>query len=82
MLANDFPPWEAAYQQTQWWLGSACFEVMVHDLRALLHLASGRLPDPTTTVMDSRISCSTQRVVIGSATTASSARKTRSCTRP
>lgn len=25
-LPNDFPPWEAAYQQTQLWLQAGCFE--------------------------------------------------------
>jgi transposase len=54
MLPHDFPPWEAVYQQTQRWLSAGVFEAMVHDLRALLRLASGRTPDPTAAILDSR----------------------------
>lgn len=36
LLPNDFPPWEAVYQQTQRWLQAGCFEAMVNDLRCLL----------------------------------------------
>ena len=54
MLPNDFPPWEAVYQQTQRWLSAGVFEAMVHDLRAVLRLAQGRDPQPTAAVLDSR----------------------------
>jgi len=54
MLPHDFPPWETVYQQTRRWLKAGIFEQMVHDLRALLRLASGRAPDPTAAVLDSR----------------------------
>jgi transposase len=54
MLPHDFPPWEAVYQQTRRWLCAGVFETMVHDLRALLRLASGRAPDPTVVILDSR----------------------------
>ncbi len=54
MMPNDFPPWEAVYQQTQRWINAGVFEAMVHDLRAVLRLASGRAPDPTAAVLDSR----------------------------
>jgi transposase len=54
MLPQDVPPWEAVYQQTQRWLSAGVFEAMVHDLRALLRLASGRTPDPTAAILDSR----------------------------
>jgi len=54
MLPHDFPPWEAVYQQTRRWLQAGVFEEMVHDLRALLRLASGRVPDPTAAILDSR----------------------------
>jgi transposase len=54
MMPNDFPPWEAVYQQTRRWLDAGVFEAMVHDLRALLRLASGRAPGPTAAVLDSR----------------------------
>ncbi len=54
MMPNDFPPWEAVYQQTQRWIAAGVFEAMVHDLRAVLRLSSGRAPDPSATVLDSR----------------------------
>jgi transposase len=54
MLAHDFPPWEAVYQQTQRWLSAGAFEAMVHDLRALLRLAKGRDKEPTAAILDSR----------------------------
>jgi transposase len=44
MLPHDFPPWEAVYQQTQWWIAADVFEAMAHDVRALLRLAQGRAP--------------------------------------
>ena len=54
MLPHDFPPWEAVYQQTQRWLAAGVFEAMAHDLRGLLRLASGREPEPTAAILDSR----------------------------
>lgn len=54
LLPNDFPPWEAVYQQTQRWLAAGCFEAMVDDLRALLRLAAGRRPWPTAAIVDSQ----------------------------
>jgi transposase len=54
MLPHDFPRWEAVYQQTQRWINAGVFEAMVHDLRVLLRLASGRAPAPSAAVLDSR----------------------------
>jgi transposase len=59
LLPNDFPRWEAVYQQTQRWVAAGCFEVMVHDLRALLRLAEGRNEQPTAAIFDSRTMQST-----------------------
>ncbi len=42
MMPNDLPPWYTVYQQTQRWIAAEVFETMVHDLRVLLRLASGR----------------------------------------
>ena len=53
MLPHDFPPWEAVYQQTRRWITAGTFEAMVHDLRALLRLASTRTPDPSAVILDS-----------------------------
>jgi transposase len=54
MLPHDLPPWGAVYQQTQRWLKAGVFEVMVQDLRALLRVASGRNPQPSAAILDSR----------------------------
>ena len=53
-MPNDLPPWAAVYQQTQRWLQAGCFEALVHDLRAVLRMASGRPPEPTAVIIDSR----------------------------
>jgi transposase len=53
-MPNDLPPWSAVYQQTQRWLAAGCFETLAHDLRAVLRISSGRRPDPTAAVIDSR----------------------------
>ena len=53
-MANDLPPWEAVYQQTQRWIKAGVFEAMVHDLRELLRMVQGRTPDPSATIFDSR----------------------------
>lgn len=54
MLPNDLPPWEAVYQQTQRWIAAGVFEAMVHDLRELLRMASGRKSSPSAVILDSR----------------------------
>lgn len=55
MMPNDFPPWEAVYQQTQRWINAGVFEAMVHDLREVLRLAQGRAPaEPTVAALDGR----------------------------
>lgn len=53
-MPNDFPPWSAVYQQAQRWMAAGCFETLAHDLRALLRVASGRVPEPTAAILDSR----------------------------
>lgn len=59
MLPNDFPPWEAVYQQTQRWIAAGVFEQMTHDLRALLRLADGRNENPSAAILDGRTMQST-----------------------
>jgi transposase len=54
MLPNDFPPWEAVYQQTQRWLQAGCFEALVHDLRGLLRVLAERQAQPSAVILDSR----------------------------
>lgn len=46
-MPHDLPPWEAVYQQTQRWINAGVFEAMVHDLRMLLRISEGRVPEPT-----------------------------------
>ena len=53
-LPHEFPPHDAVYQQTQRWLAAGVFEALAHDLRGLLRLASGREPEPTAAILDSR----------------------------
>jgi transposase len=56
---RTFPPWEVVYQQSRRWLAAGCFEVMVHDLRAVLRFAVGRNPEPSAALFDGRTSQST-----------------------
>ena len=58
-LPNDFPRWQAVYQQTQRWLKAGVFEAMVHDLRLALRSLSGRSPGASAAVYDSRVLRST-----------------------
>lgn len=53
-MANDLPPWEVVYQQTQRWIKAGVFETMAHDLRELLRMVQGRTPDPSAAIIDSR----------------------------
>ena len=53
-MPNDLPPWHAVCDQAQRWLRAGCFEMLAHDLRAVLRLASGRKEEPTAAVLDSR----------------------------
>lgn len=54
MLPRDLPPWEVVYQQTQRWLKAGVFESLVHDLRELLRVATGRNARPSAAIFDSR----------------------------
>src|ERR1700712_3969749 len=53
-MPNDLPPWAAVYQQAQRWLAAGCFEALAHDLRPILGMASGREPEPSAAILDSR----------------------------
>lgn len=53
-MPNDLPPWHAVYDRAGRWLRAGCFEMLAHDLRAVLRLASGRAEEPTAAVLDSR----------------------------
>ena len=53
-MPNDLPPWAAVYQQTQRWLEAGCFEALVDDLRVVLRVAAGRMPEPSAAILDSR----------------------------
>jgi transposase len=53
-MPNDLPPWHAVYDQARRWLQAGCFEMLAHDLRAVLRLAVGRNEEPSAAVLDSR----------------------------
>src|SRR5260221_8384300 len=53
-IPNDFPPWEAVYQQTQRWIKAGCFEALVDDLRQIIRQASGRAAEPSAAIFDGR----------------------------
>ena len=59
LMPHDLPPWTTVYQQTRRWLAAGVFETIVHDLRVLLRLGSGRAPQPTAAILDSRTRPST-----------------------
>jgi transposase len=54
MMPHDLPPWEVTYQQTRRWLRAGVFAAIVHDLRELLRVATGRQARPSAAVFDSR----------------------------
>lgn len=54
LMPNDLPPWEAVYQQTRRWMAAGVFELIVHDLRAIVRLAQGRTAQPSAAILDSR----------------------------
>lgn len=54
MMPHEFPPWTVVHQQTQRWIKAGCFEAMAHDLRELVRMASGKSPQPTAAILDSR----------------------------
>jgi transposase len=51
-LPHDVPPWAAVYQHTQRWMRAGVFETMVHDLRLLIRVASGRERQPSAAIFD------------------------------
>jgi transposase len=53
-MPHDLPPWHAVYDQARRWLRAGCFEMLAHDLRAVLRLAQGRSEEPSAVVLDSR----------------------------
>lgn len=54
MMPHDLPPYYVVYQQTQRWLKARVFEALVHDLRAILRIASERKEKPTAAIFDSQ----------------------------
>jgi len=53
-MPNDLPPWHTVFQQAKRWKQAGVFEQMAHDLREILRLLSGRSPQPSAAIMDSR----------------------------
>lgn len=80
MMPNDLPAWEAVHQQTQRWIAAGVFESMVHDLRELLRVASGRAPDPAPPSSTAARCHLRPRAGIARGTTGPSARRARRST--
>jgi transposase len=53
-MPHDLPPWSTVYQQTQRRLRAGVFEALLHDLRAVLRLATGRVEAPSAAIFDAR----------------------------
>ncbi|GAP96840.1 mobile element protein [Leptolyngbya sp. NIES-2104] len=53
-MPHDLPPWYTVYQQTQRWIKAGVFEAIVHDLREILRLLSGRNAQLSAMILDSR----------------------------
>ena len=53
-MPHDLPPWHAVYDQAMRWLRAGCFEMLAHDLRAVLRPAAGRGEEPSAAILDSR----------------------------
>src|SRR3954470_405561 len=53
-MPHDLPPWHAVYDQAMRWLRAGCFEMLAHDLRAVLRRAAGRGEEPSAAILDSR----------------------------
>lgn len=60
-MPNDLPPWTAVYQQSRRWMDAGCFEVVVHDLRAVLRQAAGKQAEQTAAIIHSRTLRSTSK---------------------
>jgi transposase len=52
-MPHDLPPWDVVYYQTQRWIRAGVFEQLVHDLREVLRLQTGRNAQPTAAILDS-----------------------------
>ena len=53
-LPTDLPPWHAVYQQSMRWIKAGVFEAMVHDLREVLRITTGKKAKPSAVIFDSR----------------------------
>jgi transposase len=53
-MPHDLPPWPTVYQQAQRWRAAGCFSAIVHDLRELLRLSTGRTAQPSAAIFDSQ----------------------------
>ena len=54
MLPNDFPPWQAVYQQARRWQTAHVFEQIAHELRIIERTLKDRPEHPTAAVLDGR----------------------------
>jgi transposase len=59
LMPHDLPPWYTVYQQSRRWFKAGVFDDMIHDLRAILRLATGRTAQPSAAIFDRRTMQST-----------------------
>ena len=53
-LPHDLPPWWAVHQQYLRWVDAGCFEDLLATARELARTTTGRAPQPTAAIFDSR----------------------------
>src|ERR687885_2915753 len=53
-MPHDLPPWHAVYDQAMRRLRAGCFEMLAHDLRAVLRLAAGGGGEPLAPIPGNR----------------------------
>jgi transposase len=53
-LPHDFPPWTAVYQQARHWVHAGVFELITHDLRAIVGFLAERNLEPSAAILDGR----------------------------
>jgi transposase len=60
-MPHDLPPWYTVYPQSQRWRKAGVFDTLVSDLRELLRVAHGRMPQPSAAILESRTLQSTPK---------------------
>ena len=80
LLAHDFPPWPAVYQQFRRWQAAGCFEALVRDMRAIIRAAQGRQEQPSAVILVGGPCKAAAKVAPARATTGTSDARAAKCT--